>query len=56
MESTLATFLESIGTVLTSAVGWMGTIAGAVVENPTLLVPFGLSIGLGAIGIFKSLS
>lgn len=53
---TMATLLESIGTVLTSAVTWISTVAGVIVEEPTLLLRFALGIGLTGIGLFKSLS
>lgn len=53
--SALTTFLTNIGTVLTSAVGWMGTIVTAVVENPVLLVPCALGLAFTGVALFKSL-
>ena len=54
--NTMATLLESVGTVLTSAVGWISTVASTVVEEPTLLIKFALGLGMTGIGLFKSLS
>lgn len=51
----MTTFLTSIGTVLTSAVEWMGTIVGAVMDNPILLVPFALGLAFTGVRLFKSL-
>ncbi len=53
--SALQGFLNNIGTILTEAVKWVGTVVGVVMENPVLLVPVALGIGMAAIGIFKSL-
>lgn len=53
--SALQGFLNDIGTILTEAVKWVGTVVGVVMENPVLLVPVALGIGMAAIGIFKSL-
>ena len=54
--NTMATLLETVGTVLTSAVTWISTVASTVVEEPTLLIKFALGIGATGIGLFKSLS
>lgn len=51
--STLATFLGSIGTILTSAVGWVGSCAEMVTSTPLLLVPTVMGIGLIGISIIK---
>lgn len=53
--TTMTTFLANIGTVLTSAVGWMGTIVTAVMDNPILLVPFALGLAFTGVGLFKAL-
>lgn len=53
--SALQGFLANIGTILTEAVKWVGTVVGVVMDTPLLLVPVALGIGLAAIGIFKSL-
>ena len=51
--STLATFLTSVGTVLTSAIDWVGSCGQMVVNTPLLLVPTVLSLGLIGISIIK---
>ena len=54
MEATaLATFLTDVGTVLTSAIDWVGSCAEMVVGSPLLLVPTVMGIGLIGIGIIK---
>lgn len=51
----LSTFLSNITTVLTSAVGWMGTIITEVMENPVLLVPCVMGLAFTGVALFKSL-
>lgn len=51
----MSTFLTSIGSVLTAAVGWMGTIVTAIMDNPILLVPFALGLAFTGVALFKSL-
>lgn len=51
----MTTFLANIGTVLTSAMGWMGTIIASVMDNPVLLVPIALGFAMTGIGLFKAL-
>lgn len=53
--SALTTFLGNIGTILTSATGWVGTVVGVIMETPVLLVPVGIGISYSVIRIFKSL-
>lgn len=53
--SALSAFLANIGTVLTSATGWVGTIVGVIMDTPVLLVPVSLGIAMTAIGIFNAL-
>lgn len=53
--TTLASFLADIGTVFTSATGWVGTVVSVIMDTPVLLVPFALGIGMTAIGIFNAL-
>ena len=56
MEITLATVLESITTVFTSAIGWVGTVAETIAGEPLLLVGFCVGlIGVG-VGLFRRLS
>lgn len=52
----MATLLTSVGEVFTSAIGWVGTVATTITEQPVLLmfcvaVPL---VGLG-VGMFKRL-
>lgn len=51
----LSGFLTNIGTVLTSATGWIGTIVGVVMETPMLLVPCALGLAFTGVALFKSL-
>lgn len=53
--STLATFLADVGTVITSAVTWVGTFVGVIVSTPVLLVPTGLGIAGACIGLYHAL-
>lgn len=53
--TTLATFLTDVGSVITAAAGWVGSVVGVITSNPPLLVVFGLGIGGTAIGWFHSL-
>lgn len=53
---TVATLLTSIGSVFTSAIGWVGTVASTIAGEPILLISC-VAIplcGLG-IGMFKRL-
>lgn len=52
----MANLLTSVGEVFTSAIGWVGTVATTITEQPVLLmfcvaVPL---VGLG-VGMFKRL-
>lgn len=52
---TVASILENVGSVFTSAVGWVGTVAETIASEPILLIfciiPL---IGLG-VGLFRRL-
>ena len=50
---TLATHLENIGTVLTSAVGWVGSCAEMITGSPLLYVPCIMGIGLIGLSVIK---
>lgn len=56
METTptaMATLLSTIGDVLTSAIGWVGTVADTITNEPLLLIGCVLGfIGVG-VGLFK---
>ena len=51
-----ASLLTSIGSVFTSAIGWVGTVASTIADEPILLLAcVGLPMcGLG-VGLFKRL-
>ena len=51
----MADILSNIGTVLESAVTWVGQIVSAIVNTPLLMVPFALGIAGSAVGLFHSL-
>lgn len=53
---TMSTLIESVGEVFTAAIGWVGTVAATIADEPILLlacvaIPL---CGLG-IGMFKRL-
>lgn len=52
----MADILTSIGTVFTSAIGWVGTVASTIADQPILLLAcVGIPLcGLG-VGMFKRL-
>lgn len=50
---TLATHLTNIGSVLTSAAGWVTTCAGMITGSPLLYVPSIMGVGLVGINIIK---
>ena len=55
MEETTAmgTLLTTIGEVFTSAVGWVGTVADTIADNPILLIGVVMGfIGVG-VGLFR---
>ena len=53
---TVASLISSIGDVFTAAIGWVGTVAGTIADEPILLIAC-ITIplcGLG-VGMFKRL-
>lgn len=51
--TTMASLLTTITSVFTSAVGWVGTVATTITEQPLLLIGCVLGfIGVG-VGLFK---
>lgn len=54
--SSLSGILDNIGSLFTSAMGWMGSVGTAVVSTPLLLV--GVLVGFIGIGVslFKRLT
>ena len=52
---TVATLLNSIGEVFTSAISWAGTVGSTIVKTPLLLLFCAIPlVGLG-VGLFKRL-
>lgn len=53
---TISSLLTNVGSVFTSAIGWVGTVAETIVDQPILLLAcVGIPLcGLG-IGMFKRL-
>lgn len=53
---TMATLIAAVGDVFTAAIGWVGTVAGTIAEEPILLLAcVGIPLcGLG-VGMFKRL-
>ena len=51
----MSVFLSNIGTILQSAVGWVGSVADTIVSTPALMVPFGIVIAGSAITLFQRL-
>lgn len=53
--ATVSTFLTSVSSVFTAAIGWVGTVATTIASQPILLVFCALPlVGLG-VGLFKRL-
>lgn len=52
MEST---GLEALTTAFTSVVGWMSDMVEAIIATPILLLPIGIFVAGGAIGLAKRL-
>ncbi len=38
MAETLSTFLTNVGSFLTAAIGWIGSVLNTVMDNPALFV------------------
>lgn len=52
---TVATFLQNVGTIFTSAIGWVATVGSTVAAEPILLTFCALPLcGIG-VGFFKRL-
>lgn len=47
--------LSNVGTVLQSAVVWVGQIVSAIVNTPMLMIPFSLGLAFTGVSLFKSL-
>lgn len=56
MESmTVATFLTNVGTIFTSAIGWVSTVGSTIASEPILLTFCALPLAGIGIGFFKRL-
>ena len=51
----MSTILTSVGTVITSATGWVTTVASTVVSTPILLLPTLLGLAFTGVVFFKKL-
>lgn len=51
----MAALLETLATVVTSVLGWVGSVASTIVDTPLLLLTTGFLVLGGAIGIFGRL-
>lgn len=54
-ETTMASLITELSTVVTAVFGWVGTIASTIVSTPLLLLTTGFLVLGGAIGIFGRL-
>ena len=48
--SAIGTLLSSVGSVFTSVLGWVGDVAGAIVNQPVLLL-FCVAVPLCGLGV-----
>lgn len=47
------TILESIGTIVTSAFGWLGTAFSTAASHTEMYIPLGIGVVGSAVGLFK---
>lgn len=52
---TLATYLETLGTIISKVFGWVVDALGVITSNPILLVPFGIMAVYTVIKILKKI-
>lgn len=52
---TLDTYLTTLGTIITSVIGWVVDLLGIITSNPILLVPFGVIAVFTSIKILKQI-
>lgn len=53
--TTLQSILESIGTVFTALIGYVGSICETIVSNPLLLVGFSIPFAFAIVHFVKKL-
>ena len=51
----LSDYLTTLGTVITSVIGWVVQVLTTITSNPILLVPFGVTATYTAIKILKKI-
>lgn len=54
-ETTVSTIVNSVGTIFTMAIEWVGDVAEVITSNPVILVFCVLPLVGLAIGMFKRL-
>lgn len=54
----MAALLSTVGTFVSSAIGWMGDVVGAITQegNEILLIGFVMGIAGFSVGLFKRLT
>lgn len=52
---TLATYLDTLGTVITKVFEWVVKALGVITSNPILLVPFGIMAVYTVIKVLKKI-
>lgn len=52
---TLSTYLETLGTIINSVIGWAVKVLETITSNPILLVPFGVVAVFTAIKVLKQI-
>lgn len=52
---TLATYLETLGTIISKVFGWVVDALGVITSNPILLVPFGIMAVYTVIKVLKKI-
>lgn len=52
---TLATYLDTLGQVVTAVFEWVVDVLGIITSNPILLVPFGVIACYTAVSLLKKI-
>lgn len=55
MEGAVSTGMETVGTVVTEVIGYMGEIVSTITSQPLLLIPVGIGLVGAAIGLASRL-